>query len=151
MASDEERITELDEATCRQLLASHHVGRVAINAEPSPEVLPVDYAVHRNGVIFHTGIGAKRAAAIRGLAATFQIDGVDAVRQAGWSVMVRGRLALTDEADCPELPEPLAGGERPYVVHLSIDSISGRRIPPEVGWVMPGRVWHGQDATDLMG
>ncbi|WP_423822659.1 pyridoxamine 5'-phosphate oxidase family protein [Salinisphaera sp. SPP-AMP-43] len=151
MHTDEGRITELDEATCRQLLASHRVGRIAINAEPSPEVLPVDYALRSDGLIFHSGLGTKQAAAARGQAATFQVDGVDMARRAGWSVMVRGRLVITDESESPELPEPLPGGERPYVVHLSLDTISGRRIPPERGWLMPGRVWHGQDATDLMG
>ena len=111
---------------------------------------PVDYALHDDGLMFHTGLGGKQTAAARSQAATFQIDGVDAARRSGWSVMVRGRLVIADEP-APDLPAPMPGGERPYLVHLSIDSISGRRIPPDRGWVMPGRVWHGQDATDLMG
>ena len=151
MTSEQERLSELDEATCRQLLASHRVGRIAINGEPSPDVLPVDYVLRHDGLIFHTGLGTKQAAAARGQPATFQIDGVDAARRSGWSVMVRGRLVITDESEAPDLPAPMPGGERPYVVHLSIDSISGRRIPPDRGWVMPGRAWLGPDATDLMG
>ncbi|MES1935004.1 pyridoxamine 5'-phosphate oxidase family protein [Salinisphaera hydrothermalis] len=151
MASEQGRLTELDDATCRQLLASHRVGRIAINGEPSPEVLPVDYVLRDDGLIFHTGLGAKQEAAVRGQPATFQIDGVDAARRSGWSVMVRGRLVLTEELESPNLPEPMPGGERPYVVHLSIDSITGRRIPPDRGWLMPGRVWRGPDASDLMG
>lgn len=145
------RITELDEATCHQLLGSHHIGRIAFNSEPSPEVLPVNYAVRDDTVIFQTGAGAKQIAASRGQPATFQVDGADADRQSGWSVVVRGYLSLSDESEPADLPEPLPGGERPYVVVLTIETVSGRRIPPEQGWVLPTHVWQGRDASDLMG
>lgn len=146
-----ERMTELDQATCHQLLGSHHFGRVAFNHEPSPEVLPVNYAVQDEAVVFHTGAGAKQHAASRGVPATFQIDGIDADRHSGWSVVVRGRLSLRDDRGPADLPEPLPGGERPYVVALSIESITGRRIPPQQGWVLPTHVWTDRDASDLMG
>lgn len=146
-----DRITELDEATCRQLLASHHFGRIAVNSDPSPHVVPVNYAIQDDTIWFHTGAGTKQNAARRGLPATFQVDGIDADRHSGWSVAVHGRLSLGDGHGPSDLPAALPGGARSYVVALSIESVAGRRIPPEQGWVMPTHVWRDRDASDLMG
>lgn len=145
------RLIDLDEATCRQLLRSHHVGRIAFNHEPSPEIFPVNYAVRDDTVVFHSGAGAKQIAASRGQPATFQVDASDDARHSGWSVAVRGRLSVSDETAPEDLPDPLPGGERPYVVVLTIDAVSGRRIPPEQGWVLPRHVWRDRDGSDLMG
>lgn len=152
-ASEPARLKHLDEASCRQLLASHATGRVAVNAEPSPDVLPVTYAVRDGDIVFRTAEGVKWIAAEHGAAATFEVDGVDADRRSAWSVMVRGRLQAVDEAELDDLPEPLAGGERPHLVRLTVHEISGRRISPEQGWAraMTGRSWSGSDASDLMG
>lgn len=147
-----ERMVELDELTCRQLLGSHHIGRIAFNAEPSPEVLPVNYVLHDDGILFHTGAGAKQIAADRHQSATFQVDGSHEDRQSGWSVMVHGVLETMDAAQAPaDLSTPWPGGERPYLVCLSIHAMTGRQIPPEHGWVVPTQAWQGQDASDLMG
>ena len=104
-----------------------------------------------DAIWFHTGTGTKQNAASRGLPASFQVDGADPDRHSGWSVLVRGRLSLRDRYEPLDLPEPLPGGERSYVVALSIDTITGRRIPPKTGWVLPTRVWKDRDASDLMG
>lgn len=147
------RLTHLDEASCRQLLASHDVGRVAINGEPGPEVLPVTYALRGGDVLFRTAEGVKRIAAERGIAATFEADGVDADRRSAWSVVARGHLEIADDAELDDLPEPLAGGDRPHLVRFVVRELSGRRIRPEEGWAraMTGRSWSGPDASDLMG
>lgn len=96
---------------------------------------------------------ASCVAAQRGAHATFEVDGMDSDRRSAWGVIVRGRLGEASEADYADLPEPLAGGERPYLIRLSVHEISGRRIPPEDGWAraMTGRLWSGSDASDLMG
>ncbi|AWN17152.1 DNA-binding protein [Salinisphaera sp. LB1] len=141
----------MDEATCRQLLASHHFGRIAVNNDPSPDVLPVNYTLHNDAIWFHTGEGTKQTAASRALPASFQIDGTDPNRHSGWSVLVRGRLALADRYEPTDLPDPWPGGDRGYIVALSIDALTGRRIPPQTGWVLPTHVWKDRDASDLMG
>lgn len=146
-------LTHLDEDSCRQLLASHDLGRVAVNAEPSPEILPVTYAVRGGDILFRTAEGVKWIAAERGAAATFEVDGVDADRRSAWSVIVRGRLEAADMDAIEDLPKPLAGGDRPHLVRLVVREISGRRIPPGQGWAraMTERGWSGRDASDLMG
>lgn len=146
-----DRLVELDEATCRQLLASHHIGRVAFNDDPAPQVLPVNYVVRDNRVVFHTGEGVKHAAAEQRVCASFQVDGVNTERGSAWSVLLHGRLEPGDDIESADEPIPLPGGDRMYVVVLSIDAIAGRRVPPEQGWVLSGRSWRGTDASDLMG
>lgn len=151
--SSPSRLQHLDESSCRQLLATHDLGRVAINAEPSPEIFPVTYRVADGDVLFRTAGGVKQLAAQRGSRATFEVDGVDADRHSAWSIVVRGRLEEALEAENAEWPEPFVGGERPYLIRLRVQEISGRRVPPEHGWAraMTGRSWSGKDASDLMG
>ncbi len=149
----------LDEATCRQLLGTVRVGRVALPDEPSPTVLPVDHVVHGHAIVFRTVEGSKLEAARSGSPASFQADGIDAEADTGWSVLVRGHL---DELDDPSEDDraaidrlhPLVGGERPHVVRLSIDSISGRRVLQDPAWVQAHRTtntWVDRDASDLLG
>lgn len=146
------RIIEVDESTCRQLLGSHHIGRIAFNADPSPDVLPVNYVLHENTIVFRTGAGAKQVAAARRQEATFQVDASNVDRHSGWSVMVRGTLEPIEAKDeLQELLKPFPDGEHAYWVGLRIEQITGRRIPAEEGWVMPTQAWRGRDASDLMG
>ena len=159
MTEPRDRSTVLDDATSRQLLGTVRVGRVALPDEPSPTVLPVDFVVHGETIIFRTVEGAKLEAARARGPASFQADGVDPTFDTGWSVLVRGHL---DELDDPTEDEqaaidrlhPLVGGHRPHVVRLSIDSMSGRRVVQDPAWVQahrPTNTWVGRDASDLMG
>lgn len=148
------RLVELGEPVCRQLLGSHGIGRLAFNAEPGPEVFPVNYVVGGDSIFFQTGAGAKQAAAARGQAATFQVDKVPKIngdRHSGWSVMVRGALEVVDAAKFEHPPEPLPGGERPHLIRQHMDAIAGRQIPTAQGWVIPTHAWTSRDASDLMG
>lgn len=151
--SSPSRLQHIDENSCRQLLATRDLGRLAINAEPSPEIFPVTYRVADDAILFRTAAGVKQIAAQRGAHASFEVDGLDADRHSAWSVVVRGRLEDASEAEQADWPEPLAGGERPYLIRLRVHEISGRRVPPEHGWAraMTGRSWSGTDASDLMG
>ena len=159
MSSADDRSTVLDAVTSRQLLGTVRVGRVALPDDPSPTVLPVDFVVHGDQVLFRTVEGAKVEAAHAGGPASFQADGVDAEADTGWSVLVRGHL---DELTSPseqqqaaiERLHPMVGGERPHVVALSIESLSGRRVLQDQAWVRAHRAtntWTDRDATDLLG
>ncbi len=154
----EGRGSELDPTTCRQLLGSASVGRIAFNGEPSPTILPVNYTMHRGVVLFRTAEGSKLDAAAAGVAATFEVDGVDHDHDAGWSVVVRGHLTEMDDPDddlvaAADAIQPLVGGSRPDLVTLSTDEVTGRRIAPDADWgrAHRGPTWTGTDASDLMG
>ena len=155
----DDRSTVLDTVTSRQLLGSVRVGRIALPDEPSPTVLPVDFVLHGDQVLFRTVEGAKLEAAQARGPASFQADGVDADSDTGWSVLVRGHLdeliSPSDEQQAAiERLHPLVGGDRPHVVGLSIESVSGRRVLQDPAWVRAHRAtntWTDRDATDLLG
>jgi nitroimidazol reductase NimA-like FMN-containing flavoprotein (pyridoxamine 5'-phosphate oxidase superfamily) len=153
----DDRVKDLPESTCLQLLRSGHIGRVAVNGDPSPTVLPVNYVVHEDDVVFVTAAGTKWDAARAGAPASFEVDGVSEEHRSGWSVLVRGRLeAVAGEGQVDEVVErltPLAGGVRDHVVRLSIDEVTGRQIPPDAAWTRAHRshhTWTGRDGSDLL-
>ncbi len=155
----DDRIEELPASICLQLLGSGNVGRVAVNGDPSPVVLPVNYVLRDEEIVFTTAGGTKWYAAREHAPASFEVDGVDQEHRSGWSVLVRGHLTALDSGDeaaaeLVEAPEPLPGGTRPHVVRLSIDEVTGRRVPPDAAWTKAHRnhhTWTGQDGTDLLG
>lgn len=158
-AQGDDRSTVLDPITCRQLLATVRVGRVALPDDPSPIVLPVDFVVDGDRVVFRTVEGAKLDAAQAGGPASFQTDGFDPTHDTGWSVLVRGRLEVLDDPS-PETRaaldrlNPLVGGDRPHVVALSIDEATGRRITQDPDWVrahLDSNTWTDRDGSDLLG
>lgn len=160
-ATDEpgDRSIVLDANTCRQLLGTGSVGRVALNAQPSPVVLPVNYVFRHDAIMFRTISGTKLTAAEEGRAASFEVDGVDHDRRSGWSILAMGTLDVVP-ADEPEVTalgedvQPLVGGDRPHVVRLQVAEMTGRRIPTDSAWYRAHRshhTWHGQDGSDLLG
>jgi nitroimidazol reductase NimA-like FMN-containing flavoprotein (pyridoxamine 5'-phosphate oxidase superfamily) len=132
---DRTGIRVIDRTECLSLLAAGTVGRVGIVAGGSPLVLPVNYAMDGESVVFRTGPGSKLDAA-RGRAACFEIDGFDLDSRAGWSVIARGRLEKITSFDGPtfarirDLAQPWLAGDRGHVLRLETVSISGRRVLP---------------------
>lgn len=120
----------LDDQTCRELLATHSVGRVALTADALPAVFPVNYVFHDDAVLFASEQGAKLAAAQRGDIACFEIDHMDAINHCGWSVMATGRLQTLSAfevgtlADLRLMPWALVGDTR--VIRLRAELLTGR-------------------------
>ena len=159
MTSPPDRTTVLDDTTSRQLLGTVRVGRVALPDSPSPTVLPVDFVVHDDSIVFRTVEGAKLEAARAHGPASFQADGIDPTFDTGWSVLVRGHLAevvdpTPSERAAIDRLHPLVGGQRPHVVRLVIESMTGRRVLQDPAWVRAHRTtntWVDRDASDLLG
>jgi len=116
------------------------VGRVAVIAGGRPVVLPVNYAMDGDDVVFRTAEGTKLDAAVRGAPVAFEIDHTDRLYRTGWSVLVSGRAeVVTEAADLERVRRlPL----RPWSTHdtsnwivIRAEEITGRRIvhiaPPE--------------------
>ena len=125
---------ELSTAECERLLRSGVVGRVAITTPTGPYVVPVNYSVVDDMVVFRTtpysvvgthGMNAPMA---------FEVDQFDYEYWTGWSVLVRGRGQPV--ADAEELqrindawaPHPWASGQRNLFYTLRWTEISGRRL-----------------------
>ena len=84
---------------CRELLAAKSVGRVAFNGPDGPQVLPVNYVVHRRSIFFRTAAGSALGNAMRNTPVAFEIDDIDEVLQSGWSVVAVGEADLVDDPD----------------------------------------------------
>jgi nitroimidazol reductase NimA-like FMN-containing flavoprotein (pyridoxamine 5'-phosphate oxidase superfamily) len=122
----------IDRRECLELLAGDAVGRVAIIEGTGPLVLPVNYALHGEQVVFRTGPGSKLTAARR-RQVCFEVDAFDRAARTGWSVIVRGRLEEVEAFDrsLPELErlvEPWLDSSAPHIVRLVPAIISGRRL-----------------------
>jgi nitroimidazol reductase NimA-like FMN-containing flavoprotein (pyridoxamine 5'-phosphate oxidase superfamily) len=83
-------VERLDRETCLALLATQSVGRVAV-ARPgyAPHVVPVNYALLGDSIVFRTAPGTKLDWLITE-PVTFEVDGVDPVSRTGWSVVAQG-------------------------------------------------------------
>jgi nitroimidazol reductase NimA-like FMN-containing flavoprotein (pyridoxamine 5'-phosphate oxidase superfamily) len=68
-------IRELSAEECWQRLADHpaKVGRVGTGG-PSPDILPVNYAVDGHSIVFRTSPGKKLSAIGRGERVVFEVD-----------------------------------------------------------------------------
>jgi len=123
----------LSPVECRTLLRAATVGRVAFVVGDHPEVMPVNYAMDGNAVVFRTDPGTKLTAALSQAAIAFQVDDIDADRDVGWSVLVVGpadRVTAPDEvARLAQLDlRPWVRGDKAHWVRMDTTTISGRRI-----------------------
>ena len=124
----------LDERTCRQLLASQHVGRLVLPGD-APSVVPLNYVVVDELVYFRTDAGSA-AARGHGAMAVFEVDVLDELGRAGWSVLVRGLVEdVTDWATgCEDLNDrlrPWAPGPKDRWMRLTIEQVTGRWVRGE--------------------
>jgi nitroimidazol reductase NimA-like FMN-containing flavoprotein (pyridoxamine 5'-phosphate oxidase superfamily) len=127
------QLCELTRSECFELLASEHLGRLAVVDDRGPVVFPVNYVLDRHTVVIRTEEGTKLAAASRGSRACFEVDGTDAATHTGWSVIVRGEVTeVTEAAELARLRDlPLqtwAPGARTRYVRILPATLTGRRI-----------------------
>lgn len=125
------KLRDLDRDECIRLLQTQQVGRVVFSDDSGPDVLPVNYVMDGEDVLISTtGYGALARAATDGRVA-FEIDAVDDYTETGWSVVVRGRATRESPFDAPaQLPQPWVDGSRTYLLRISPDTVSGRRLIP---------------------
>jgi nitroimidazol reductase NimA-like FMN-containing flavoprotein (pyridoxamine 5'-phosphate oxidase superfamily) len=129
------RLKEIDRDECLRLLRGEsYVGRLGFVADGRPMVLPVNYVVDGESVVFSTMAGTKLSVVRDGAPVAFEIDQNRPLYHSGWSVLVQGTAReVTDEDELARLRRgPLrswARGPREHWVRISIDEISGRRIP----------------------
>ena len=122
-------LEEIPRDECLALLAGAGVGRLAV-AFPgtSPLVVPVNFVLDGEAVVFRSGPGTKLRA-LRGTPVSFEVDDIDAVRHTGWSVLVRGWGYETTRWEIDHLDlTPWLPTDRDHWVRIVPESISGRRI-----------------------
>ena len=134
-AFDRDGLAVIPATECLRLLTTEPVGRLVYHQGGLPAVRLVNFVVDRGAVLFRTGGGQTFRAAVRAEVVAFEVDDFDIDRQLGWTVTAVGHLGLvTDAAELERLRDlrlrPWAPGERPNLVRLDIESISGRRLLP---------------------
>ena len=132
--NDSSQLEEISEPECRDLLASHQLGRLAITVEGQPQIFPINYALNEQVVVFRTAPGTKLTFAPMSKVA-IEIDEFDAATRGGWSVVVQGTAhEVTDAIDraseaARRLPvSPVAPGEKEHWVAIWPETITGRRF-----------------------
>jgi nitroimidazol reductase NimA-like FMN-containing flavoprotein (pyridoxamine 5'-phosphate oxidase superfamily) len=127
-------LIELSQDECLQLLASRRVGRLAFVVDGQPTILPVNYAVDGQAIVFRTDQGAKLTH-VPMTRVAFEVDDVDENLAEGWDVVVEGFADdITDSID--ERSEALrhlplttfAPGARWHWLRVSATKITGRRL-----------------------
>ncbi|MFE9644479.1 pyridoxamine 5'-phosphate oxidase family protein [Streptomyces sp. NPDC006365] len=130
------QLRDLSPEECRRLLSTHGVGRIAVSTpDGRPAVVPVNYEVVDDAIVFRTAPDSVPAAAVATEVA-FEVDHVDEAMSQGWSVLAVGPAnAVTDPDAVRGLTqrahtEPWAGGAREMWVSIRPTRLTGRRITP---------------------
>ncbi len=121
---------------CFQLLESVPVGRIGFLAGGEVVMLPVNFLVDGQDVVFRAAAGSKLSAVEVGRYVGFEADSYDAPTKTGWSVVVNGLAEIVDaeeeaaRLDALGLSSWALGGAADWVwVRIRPTSITGRRIP----------------------
>jgi nitroimidazol reductase NimA-like FMN-containing flavoprotein (pyridoxamine 5'-phosphate oxidase superfamily) len=127
---DRNGLEVLDRADCVRLLKSVSLGRIGGTVGALPTILPINFRVDGDRILFRTGVGTKLDAATRNAVVAFEADDFDPIYHAGWSVVVTGiARAVHDPDDRAMHTTPRwAPGQDERLVEVSIDQISGRRL-----------------------
>jgi len=133
--STPEGLEILTEDECQRLLDGAGIGRLAMPGRGAPEVRPVNFVLDDDVVIVRTGEGRILEAARQRAAVALEIDEIDRVEHTGWSVIVTGTMSeRSNDESTRALPLRAWGsGQKDRFVAISLDAVSGRRIPPGRG------------------
>jgi nitroimidazol reductase NimA-like FMN-containing flavoprotein (pyridoxamine 5'-phosphate oxidase superfamily) len=125
---------ELGRTDCLELLATATVGRVGLLVDDRPEVLPVNFALDGDTIVFRTAEGTVLNQASLTLVA-FEVDWLDPADHSGWSVLLQGTARDIGDAIDPTSERlrqisliTWAPGKRHNWFEIRPDRITGRRI-----------------------
>ncbi|MCH8561567.1 pyridoxamine 5'-phosphate oxidase family protein [Nesterenkonia sp. LB17] len=127
------RTEVLESRECWELLRSVSLGRLAVWTGDHPELFPVTYLVDQRTIVFRTGPGTKRTAALGSSPVAFETDGVDPRTNVAWSVIVKGTAAEVEQTDDSLSSSsrrlfPWESGEKDHFVRITPEVVTGRRF-----------------------
>ena len=129
---------DLSPTECQRLLEPGGVGRIGWNGGDGPQIFPVSYACAADLVVFRTSPFGVLSELVRATQVAFEVDDLDVVTHAGWSVIAHGRAqavaspALLTHLWTVDGVEPWAGGVRNVFIGITVERITGRAFgaPP---------------------
>ena len=137
----ERAIENLDRETCLALLTRVSIGRVGwATPEGRALILPVNFVVDGDTIVFSTSEGDKLDAVRKGRTLTFEVDDVELALRTGWSVLAVGSAeVVTNPAQIRRIEQlplaPWVSSQERVFVRIAPAEITGRRLP-----LHPGKV-----------
>jgi uncharacterized protein len=128
------KILDLDRSESLRLLAAKKVGRLGFLHEGAPIIMPMNFILADDRIVFRTLAHGAAARAVT-TAVAFEVDDIDDFLEAGWSVVVTGTAELLTEEELARLragdaPHPWAEGPRTLFVAIPIAQVTGRQLVP---------------------
>lgn len=129
-------IEDLDEATCRRLLATADVARVVHLAADEPQLAIVNINVDGDDVVVRSTPGSRLATALAtpGAPVLLEVDELHPATRSGWSVVARGRMhPVLDQVAVARLdrsmpPSWILGDLGGTWLRLTVEELTGRSI-----------------------
>ena len=125
---------ELSTEDCQRLLRARTVGRVAVSTPGGPHIVPVNYVVSGDAVIFRTSPYSVLGSHARNSLLAFEVDHLDPGQDGSWSVVARGRCEFIDDPreldaqDDAKRPKAWVAGSRNLFLRLPLTEVSGRSL-----------------------
>jgi nitroimidazol reductase NimA-like FMN-containing flavoprotein (pyridoxamine 5'-phosphate oxidase superfamily) len=127
-------LEEIDHDDCLELLRYGELGRVALDVDGAPAIVPVNYRLvetaHLTWITMRTRPGNLLDR--NRVPVAFEIDHVDHRTREGWSVLVRGMLLRVDQEAAmfgvQFDPQPWVATERDRWLVIEPFSVTGRRL-----------------------
>lgn len=134
-------LMELSRSECEGLLRLGVVGRVAVSTPTGPHIVPLNYAVGRGDIVVCTSPYSLLGTYGRDNLLAFEVDHFEHPEKHGWSVVVRGRAEVVEDAEelralVPVPPRPWATGTRSLYLRIPLAEVTGRRLGD--GWDLEG-------------
>lgn len=132
MSTDENGLEVIPREEALRLARTKAVGRVALVVTGAPVVVPVNFGVLEEDVVFRTASASKLLAAASGSVISFEVDEFDPAARTGWSVLVSGPAAEIVEEQERAAADALAieswAGPFDRYVRIASRVVTGRRL-----------------------
>jgi nitroimidazol reductase NimA-like FMN-containing flavoprotein (pyridoxamine 5'-phosphate oxidase superfamily) len=122
----------LNHDECLRRMAMTSIGRVAVTSKALPAVVPVNFVLSGNTIVFRTEPDGMLARACDGTVVAFEIDDLADDGQTGWSVLVVGVAELLDGSGALRAVETglvsALGPGLDQFVAIRIGTVTGRSV-----------------------
>jgi nitroimidazol reductase NimA-like FMN-containing flavoprotein (pyridoxamine 5'-phosphate oxidase superfamily) len=126
---------ELRPDDCRRLIMNGGVGRVAFQSASGQHIVPVNFQLDGDSVVFRTRPDTELGRVAPVPEAAFEVDELDVDAQSGWSVVAKGRIdVIPDDFETAAIrffgkdPRPWASGARRLYLRLTWRELTGREL-----------------------
>ena len=123
-------VAELHVLECWERLRSQSFGRLAHHLMDEVHIVPVNYGVRGDEILFRTAEGEKLIGVVMNRDVAFETDEV--LEHTAWSVVARGRARVLDEDEVEALGDDVVRSWVDYpkydVVAIAVHTITGREV-----------------------